>query len=614
MIIIQNPVKDTYVTDIKTYSNDGLYSNVGQSSTIDLFKISGENKKTNARGLLEFKSSLQPNDGDTFSLIDSSGTSKTFEFDNDALVVGDNILINIGLTIDDTVTNTINVINAVNNFGITSSKLYDNSILLKQDKSGESGDTEITVSGVNLGKYNFIRFEHSAGLLSFDLNELKNTHLPDITKIANSVFSNTTKFSAFIKLIDVGQSSTSPKNFSLGLSVLNNDFKEGLGKDVVHFSDIDDANFSVLDSTNNISWNNPGIVSGSDLFENANSQFSNNDIDTGKEDLNFDITNYIHEYFKETASFDKNNFVIHFPLEYLFNNNTYFVKRFGSRNLKNKQFVPQLVLKIDDREIENILTGKKRYFDNEETFFCLNIKGNKTSNFIENSDVKLRFNFTGDDDTNILSDIEITGSTIYNYKGEEIIGIRKFILSDTSISQLSNDSIFNSQISNYGYANIELEYFYEDGDGNQSVIKKDKEKFYLPESSEEEISFGDRNIRVSIDLLQKDLKANNTFTNLKISFIDINKQYKSVNVPTKLYSEDLGDITYEMYDVDSGVTLIKEDGYFTQLNFNGRHYNMNLFSSENFKNKRVNFIFKFVDPLTGLYKKVLNDNTILRFI
>ena len=244
----------------------------------------------------------------------------------------------------------------------------------------------------------------------------------------------------------------------------------------------------------------------------------------------------------------------------------------------------------------------------------MNIKGNKTSNFIENSDVKLRFNFTGDDDINILSDIEITGSIIYNYKGEEIIGIRKFILSDTSISQLSNDSIFNSQISNYGYANIELEYFYEDGDGNQSVIKKDKEKFYLPESSEEEISFGDRNIRVSIDLLQKDLKANNTFTNLKISFIDINKQYKSVNVPTKLYSEDLGDITYEMYDVDSGVTLIKEDGYFTQLNFNGRHYNMNLFSSENFKNKRVNFIFKFVDPLTGLYKKVLNDNTILRFI
>ena len=51
MIIIQSPKKDTYVTDIQTSSNNALYSNVGQSSTIDIFKVVGENNKTFSRSL-----------------------------------------------------------------------------------------------------------------------------------------------------------------------------------------------------------------------------------------------------------------------------------------------------------------------------------------------------------------------------------------------------------------------------------------------------------------------------------------------------------------------------------------------------------------------------------
>lgn len=614
MIIIQNPEKDTYVTDIQTTSNNGINSNVGQSSTIDLFKIAGENIKTHARGMLAFTNSIQPSDGESFTLIDSLNISKTFEFDTGNGVLNNNIAVQIGNTMSDTIDNTINAVNSVLNFGIQSYKLRDNKILFKQSLSGESGEKQITVSGVNLSSKNFVRFEHSAALLNFKISKLKETHLPDIANRGFSIFKDDRKFKAVLRLIDVGKSSTRPKDFSLKLSVLNNEFKEGLGKDVVHFSDLDDANFVTLDSKNSINWTNQGIVSSQDLHSDFN--FDEFSFESGKEDLEIDISSYIHEFFKETAGADKENFVIHFPTNFLFDNNTYFVKRFGSRNLKNKRYIPQLVLKIDDSQIENIITDKKRYLDHTENFYLLNVKANKTSSFISGRNVELKFEFIGDNSVNIFNNVgPITGSTVYNYKGEEITGIKKFVVSDNLLSQISSDSIFLKQLSDLGYVNIKTEYYYPAvGETPASQIKKVTEKFYPAETQQSEISFSTRNIRVSIDLLQKQLLANNSIVPLNISFIDINKQYKSVNTRTELFSEDLGNINYEIYDVDSGDKIIKEDGVYTQMSFNGRYYVLNLFCSENFKNKRVNFSFKYTDPLTGLDRKVKNDNTILRFV
>lgn len=614
MIIIENPIKDTYVTDIQTISNNGLNSNVGQSSSIDLFKISEENKKTFARGILHI--SGIPSDGDTFTIIDSDGSSNTYEYDNNSSVTGNNILISIGNNVNDSLTNTISKINSDNNFSVSAMKLYDDKILLKQNKPGSSGDTLISTSGTNISSKGFTRFEHSAGLVSFDISKIKESHISD-GSIANSVFRDLAnpKFNAEIKLIDIGQSSTKAKGFSLKLNVLDNDFREGLGKDVIHFSDIDDANFKILNSDSNVSWTNEGIVSGDDLFIQSNSSFESFNIETGKENLSFDVTNYLHEFFKGTANFDKESFVIHFDLDNLFDKNTYFVKRFGSRNLKNKSFIPQLIIKIDDNEIENVIVDKKRYFDNEEDFYLMNVKGNSLKSFTNGFNVKLKFSFIGDSNQNIFSETEaITGQTIYNYKGDEIIGIKKFSLSNVIISQIQTDSIFNNKLNKLGYIPVELEYYYDNGSGTTSTIKKENINFNLSEVDQSEISFDDKNIRVSLDILQSELKANNTFVSIKMSFIDINKQYKSVNVPTKLYSENLGKITYEMYDVDTGQKIISDEDSYTMLKFNGKYYILNMFSSENFKNKRVNFIFKYTDPLTGLYKKVLNDNTILRFV
>ena len=607
MIIIQNPNKDTYVTDIQTNSNNALYSNVGQSSTIDIFKITGENKKTFSKALITFDS--QPLDGETFTLTDHSGQVKVFEFDSDDSIDQNNIQIIIGESKLTTVNNTVNQINAVLNLGIDSYKLYDDVIMLKQKESGESGDTQITIASNNITANNFVRFEQSAGLISFDLDELKEKHITDLNQ---SAFFDKTKFKAVIKLIDVGKSSTRPKDYKLSLNVLNNSFNEGLGKDVIHFSDLGDANFKVLDKKNNVNWNIEGIVSSDDIFLDEKFNFQDFFIEKGNENVEFDITDYVHEFFKESAGFSKKDFVIHYPLEYLFDSNTYFVKRFGSRNLKNKQYIPQLLLKIDDNNIENIVTEKKRYFDNEENFFLLNIKGNKTKEFVSNENVKLRIQYIGSEENDILSIDPLTGTNIYNYKGEIVKGIKKFTISNTLISQINSDSKFNESLSKLDYVPISFVYYYDTSP--ESIIKEEVVNFYKSETDYSNISFNNSNIRVSIDILQKNIKANNTFVTLKISFVDINKQYKSVNKPIQLYSEDLGDITYSMYDVDNLNTLIQDSNNFTKLKFNGKHYVMNIFASENFKNKRVNFTFKYTDPLNGLIKEVSNDNTTIRFV
>ena len=51
MIITENAVKDTYVTDLSTQFNKGVDANFGQASTLDLFKIVGENKNVKSRSL-----------------------------------------------------------------------------------------------------------------------------------------------------------------------------------------------------------------------------------------------------------------------------------------------------------------------------------------------------------------------------------------------------------------------------------------------------------------------------------------------------------------------------------------------------------------------------------
>lgn len=619
MIIDLNSTKDTYITNIKNSFNEGSTSNVGQASTLDVFKIASESKTINAKGIVNLLDTPQP--GDIVIITNKNNISKRFEFNTNNQADINNIEVEISDNIVNCVDNLKNAIN-LEAFQITAYTLYDNIIMLVQDQVGLSGEKEIFLESNDniieqrIKKHDFVCFEHSALLINFDLSEFRRNH---IDNYGNSKFSSNENFKAILRLRDVGQSSIKANNFKVKLNILKNDFKEGLGRDTIYFSDIDDANFVTINSKNNINWAIKDIVSQSDIKEGYNFTA---DIDSLDGDLVIDVTEYIMTQLSispDDIEEDYNlPFVIHFDLDYLFDKYTYFVKRFGSRNLKNKFNSPVLQIAIKDNSFENILTStKKRYFDNEETFYLTNTIGNSLKNFIVDRNIMLKIEYFSDTDNDnntdkidILNIDPILGNDIYNYKGSKVIGIKKFKISDNIISQIQEDTNFIKELSEKGFVNLNFKYYY--NDINNTLIREELIKFYPPENNYDILSIGNKNIRVSLDILQNELYADDSHKKLKFSFIDINRQYDFVNVPINIKSEDLGDIFYSVYDVDSGNILIKEDNEYTKLDYDGEFYNCNFFVSKNFKNKRINFKFSYKNPITGLYQKIFNDNTIIR--
>jgi hypothetical protein len=636
MIITENAVKDTYVTDLSTQYNKGVDANFGQASTLDLFKIVGENKNVKPRSLftiLDVTSDLVASK--TFTLKDSSDNSVVFIIDSGSthedgrvdasgrVIIGIN---NVSAGVNQ-LQKVINAINSVSSFNqsdqgapapdgqqnlklnITATKLEDSKILLEQNIAGKSGDGVVThdASG-NFSITPFRRFEHSSILLKFDLASFKTNN---VTTYGSSAFNS--NFKAQLKLKDVGSSSVRPKDFKLRLRVLNEDFNEGLGRDTVHFSDLGDANFKTINTKTSKVWTKEGIVTSTDTSLLAQAVFSTLDIEDGSEDIVFDITSYIQHYLNTGSSLSQ-CFVIDFDHENMFDANTYFLKRFASRNNFNKNYHPKIEMKIKDT-VFDIITykDKKRYLDNTENFYLTNIIDKSPTAFSAN--LKLEFSYLDTDgSTNILSNNVIDATAVKNYKGSDIPGIKKFALTNNVIQSTESNSKFKAELIKNGYVDITLKYFYDsntdgDVDSDEIILKTETVKFYLPDSNLEVF----RNVRVVVDSDHKSMKVNNDFKQLKLSFIDTKKQYDAVKVPVDLISENIGNVNYSMFDVDTGEEIISKDGYYTKLIYNGEYYHLNLYASKNYKNKRASFVFYYTDYFSGLEKQIFDKSLIIRF-
>ena len=79
MIIILEPQKDTYVTNLKTQNNDGSLANVGHAATLDLFKLYNENKYAKSWAAFKFDDAVDTlADGAEMMLTDVDGNEVTF--------------------------------------------------------------------------------------------------------------------------------------------------------------------------------------------------------------------------------------------------------------------------------------------------------------------------------------------------------------------------------------------------------------------------------------------------------------------------------------------------------------------------------------------------------
>ena len=604
MIIKLLATKDTYVTNIKTKFNDGSLSNVGQASTIDIFKVVSSHKDVKPQALMTFSSN--PDVNSTFKLIDSSNTEKTYKFISEASN-GNNI--QIGAQVINTIDNIISVVNDVgNNLKITAHKASNSSIIFEQDVSGTSGKTSTLITNHN-NKYslsNFKQFEHSCGLISFPISLFKSNN---VESYASSVFSNTSNFKAKIKLSDVGLSNVKPRDMSIDLNILKNNFDEGLGKDILHFSDKGTANFSVINSKENLLWSNKDSVLYDDFIVNSDFDTDTFLLEEGSEDISFNVTGHLKYTLSQTTQ--KESFVISVNKSSLFDDYTYFVKRLGSSQIRSKLKKPTLEIRIKDSLVGYYNNkNKKRYLNNEETFYLKNIVDNKLTDFLASDAVKLKIQFLNESNTDVLNIPAIVADNshkVYDYTGKEVKGIKKFVIQNNLLTRTNSN--FLESITKNSYVNIKLKYYYNE----ENIIKEETIKFYIPDTFS---SVSSSNIRAAINIQQQNLVAKNNLEFIKVSFIDIDKQHDTVKIPLALTTENLGDVDYSVYDVDTGkdiISFVEDEKEFTQLVYNGDDYILNMYCSEQYKNRRVNFIFYYDDIHSGARRIIENKNIVVRF-
>lgn len=624
MIITIPASKDSYVTNLKSQNFDAKNANVGQAATLDFFKLHNENKNANSWALLSFTG--LSNDEDLIVITDGKGNQKTFEFDsNDNLLNNENVRLDISGEIDFSNYSQIikEAVNSEQDLDITAYNNSNNELLLKQNKSGDSGDTLITLPSSITSKITesvdntvygkFARIDYSYGIIKFDLEKFKQKYVKSDT-FAQGAFNN---LKAEIVMKDVTTGHTKPKEFDLQIFSINKDFNEGVGKDTIHFSDTtSNCNFTNLNDLE--VWAIPGFVSLNDDVNLISNQIDGANVESkmsvakGNEDLTFDVTDYIKSQLSAQAISDK-GFVIGFPDSFLYDAKSYFVKRAGSKHLLDKSLVPTLVVKIPDHDylIPRKTFTKNRYLNCVEDFFIYNIKNGKTIDFelpnnnIENAAIKLKIM---DRDEKVTFVDNIATTNIANYLGEEVVGIKKASITNLQLSIYDNTVIEDTKtLKDYIKNNTlkcKLVWYAEEGDDKHIIIKEDAE--FRSTSTGKDNSF--RSLKSSVKIENYDLSANNCITECCVYFVDLRASHDPVKLPYDLPSQNIGIVKYQIVNEETGKIIVNFDNNTTAY-YDGEKYIFNLCFSEIYKGFTVRFNFEVEDVFTKSKNIIYNTNT-----
>lgn len=622
MIFILESEKDTYVTNFKNQNNKGELSNVGQAATIDLLKLYNENKNAFSWAVIEFTGQVAANK--TLKITDSLQNSKTFKFvsaEEEQNAINAGFIPIVGNTGNNEASLIKSKIDADSSFDINASITSSNILVLKQNKSGESGDTDIVYdssfinlknsyvnkSGENVRK--FARIDYSAALIYFDLASFKskwiNTNDDGEVNGQSNLSGSFSSLKAELILKDVTTGIVKPKDYEVSLYKLKKGFNEGIGKDTIYFSDRGICNFVSLNESQD--WEVSSFIT--DLDAEVISTSSNVSIEKGEENIKFDISDYIIDEFKNDTSTNK-GFLFTFSESNLYDNKSYFAKRLGSRHLKNKKLVPELRIKIDDSSSHIPVNSfnKQRFLNNNEIFYLFNrVNGGLVEIVKPDAGATLKFKITNkNNDTTLVTSTSISNA-IVNFKGETLQGVSSATINVNKFTTSVEDLVIDNKLeANYAW------YWSWDVNGveNTKNIIKNRVDFL---SSETQNSLDFENLISNIKIDENVLLADDSVSSIKIYFIDTKKEYSAVNLPYNLPSENLGSVFYSVVDVETGKVLIDFDNA-TKMFFDGEKYVFDFFIPKIYKNSLINFKFKYSDSITSSEKFIYNTKYSTRIL
>jgi hypothetical protein len=189
--------------------------------------------------------------------------------------------------------------------------------------------------------------ELSRLLVHFDLSSLRSL------VAAGRIDPSNPSFECRLKLFDVYGGQPTPTNFAVTVNPLSRSFEEGLGHDVVQYTDEDLCNFlsgsyaqgAWLASGCGLGGGLPGTVDYATASAGALLTARQTFV-TGEEDLDVDITAAISATLGGTVPDE--GFRIAYTEQIENDTRSYFVKRFASRTAYNDAKHPRLIVKFDD--------------------------------------------------------------------------------------------------------------------------------------------------------------------------------------------------------------------------------------------------------------------------
>lgn len=390
--------------------------------------------------------------------------------------------------------------------------------------------------------------ELSRLLIQFDLSSLR-TLLS-----AQHIDPGDPSFSCRLHLHDVYGGQPTPMNFTVSVFPLSSSFDEGLGRDVVLYSDTDVCNWQ-SGSFASGSWfvsgcgrgggnNSPcDYLTASTLIANTASLRSSQTFVDGTEDLDVDVTRIVSATL--AGLLPDAGFRISFESTLEADQHTYFVKRFAGRTAFNEDLRPKLYVRYDDSvqdDTENL------YMDSRSYLFLYNYVRSSPSNLTSGSSLT---QITGSNSLILQLQTAASGGLYSLYFTGSQHSRGRFPITglySASVLVPSNDARLVPQLQASG--SVTFTPIWQSFDGLTTYLTGSSIVALPPQRSA--TSLDPRNFAVTILGLQGSHRLSEQ-TTLRVNIFDYTAPYltRYVRLPVELPGVVVRDVHYQVRDVDS---------------------------------------------------------------
>lgn len=457
-----------------------------------------------------------------------------------------------------------------------------------------SGSTTSNVGqAATLDLFKVYTVETSGSAPTVELSRLLlQVDLAGIRSLTGSLVSLTDpSFKCLLNLRDIYGGQTCPSNFTVTLNPLSKSWDEGRGRDIKEFRDLDSTNWITASVTSGAPspWTITGANDGaSDYLSGWAVQQT---FTTGNEDLLMDVTSIVSATLAGIIP-DK-GWRISFSSSLEDDENSYFVKRFGSRHTVNQRLHPKLIFTFDDTLQDD---GNQAVFGQNNKIRTYNSVNGQYTNFVSAST-----SVTGSGSLKLVmvASKSITVSTSSYFQNfSASITYNSSSVSYFSASFTGSQSTFGGNaLTGFYEANVSMDpqltaslasflvmsksltfqTYWTSLDGTVLYSSGAYLTFKLPESGEQVVS--ERNFIVNVTNLKPEYTQAQV-SRLKVFIQDFNTELPAFRLPTKSKSKIFKRMYWRLLNAFTREVVIPYHANGTKLSSDGFGMYFDLYASD----------------------------------